>query len=446
MDDFLKKRQNAIQNIPEKTINDWVEKMLRYLGGEVWLKKSKNVNHPIVKLWGRKDAMATNELVNFAYAVTVMEGIDPKWTAQTMKIVAGRDYNNAHGAIFEILALSAFAEGGCEVIPAPVGCPGIDGTLRFGDSTVNLSLKYYGMSNAESNFRALMDNANRAFVKELCKTGKLSAQIMLSMKRYADTPKEKEAVIKAVREAVALYGERACITTLESDICNIIMRPIGLYRLAETERSHVFVATSPLHKNEYKNLSDKIDDARENLERYRPEQSDSEYNGVVVHLHESADIDAYQKDVQSYFNSRPDIPISFVMLYQALITSDEKNETTSVTHIIKPVFSVERVIKPKGPRPVPHIEFFLGNGTDEPPKKLLCADGRSIVELKNVYYYQKGEIFQQAEVFSDGSIGGTLSSLSPGIKLSAVMPPIGPKHQRLTIRPITNELPHLEIT
>lgn len=71
MIDFLKDRQNVIDDISEKEINLWIEKMLNYLGGDIWLKKSRNVDHPIVKLWNRRDFMATNELVNFANAVNI---------------------------------------------------------------------------------------------------------------------------------------------------------------------------------------------------------------------------------------------------------------------------------------------------------------------------------------------------------------------------------------
>ena len=84
MIDFLKNRQNTIIDIPKQQINEWITTLFELLGGEVWLNKSSNVDHPIVKLWNRRDFMSTNELVNFARAVSIMLNVDENWTKGKM--------------------------------------------------------------------------------------------------------------------------------------------------------------------------------------------------------------------------------------------------------------------------------------------------------------------------------------------------------------------------
>lgn len=47
------------------------------LVGEKWL--NKNQDHPLCKLWKRQDVEATNELFTLAYALDIMNKIDPNW-------------------------------------------------------------------------------------------------------------------------------------------------------------------------------------------------------------------------------------------------------------------------------------------------------------------------------------------------------------------------------
>lgn len=71
--------------------------------------------------------------------------------------------------------------------------------------------------------------------------------------------------------------------------------------------------SSPLHKNEYKNLRDKLDNACNNLVQHKPKENGTEYNGIVIHLHEDADIDSYQEEMQNYLNDNHNLPISFII-------------------------------------------------------------------------------------------------------------------------------------
>ena len=450
--DFLKHRQCVIDDIPEDTINAWISKMLNYLGGDIWLKKSKNVNHPIVKLWNRKDFMATNELINFANAVNIMDGIDSKWTKNTMKNVAGKDYNNAHGAIFEILALSVFAESNCKVIPASMGNPGIDGRVEFSNgSALNLSIKYYGTSQPEQQFQSYMKEIVSEVEKELKKRAVISADIVLEFKIYPDSPNDKKKIKELVFKALLQYEEnltRAGIFILNDELVNIIIRPIKGYNLANNPRSYKIVAVSPMHKNEYKNLRDKLDDACANLRKHS-HVNDKEFNGILIHIHENADVDSYQKELQEYINENcedPEFPIDYIVLYQPSITLDEKNGQYAVYHNMKPVANIKRVIRTgRGSMPMPIITFFLGYGGMDTPKRVLIANGIKLSQpLKNVYFYQKGEIYEWAKVNPDGSIKGKLNVIATGIRLNPVLPI--EKGKTVAMQFNTFESDHLEIT
>lgn len=199
MKNYLEQRQNEIEDISVDEINSWLNKMVEYLGGDIWFSKSYNAAHPIVKLWNRKDFMATNELVNFARAVDILEKKDKKWLKRTMEIVAGKNLNNVKGAIFEILALSVFYDNQCKVIPAAEGNPGIDGTIVFHSGVkLNLSIKNYGISNAEKNFQNFMCEVYEYFCKEAEKRKIFTVELVLEMKKYLDGDRDKSVIKKLV--------------------------------------------------------------------------------------------------------------------------------------------------------------------------------------------------------------------------------------------------------
>lgn len=443
MKNYLEQRQNVIEDISGDEINGWLNKMVEYLGGDIWFSKSHNAAHPIVKLWNRKDFMATNELVNFARAVDILEKKDKKWLKRTMEIVAGKNLNNVKGAIFEILALSVFSDDQCKVIPAAEGNPGIDGTIVFHSGVkLNLSIKNYGISNAEKNFQNFMGEVYEYFWKEAEKRKIFTVELVLEMKKYLDGDRDKSEIKKLVQEALNQFSKTFCVN-IHGDIANISVRPIKGYDFAREKCSNIFLASSPLHKNEYKNLRDKLDDACNNLVQHKPKENGTEHNGIVIHLHEDADIDSCQEEMQNYLNDNQDLPISFIILYQPTITFNRSEQKYSVFHAIKPVISIKRIAAKSIDIPV--IEFFLGYAGIETPKRTLFVDNKEFVELRDVYLYQKGEIFERARVMADGSIGGQLRSVAPGVRLNAVMP-LNKKRKMLIVQLNTFENEHLEIT
>lgn len=443
MKDYLAHRMNAICDVPAEEINGWLSKMVGYLGGDVWLSKACNTAHPIVKLWNRKDFMATNELVNFAQAVNTLAGIDEQWLKRTMKVVAGKDVNNAKGAIFEILALSVFSSEQCTVVPAAAGNPGVDGTIIFPDDfRLNLSLKYYGMSVAEKNFLKHMDEVYQHFLHEVRRRRIFTAELVLQMKKYSDQAKDYAEVKKLISAALEQF-ETAFSADMQNNVARVGVSPMGGYRFAAGGCSHIFFAQSPLHQNEYKNLRDKLDDSCLNLVRQKPVESDTEYNGIAIHLHENADIDSYQKELQDYLNQHMDLPISFIVLYQPAITFGRDTQTCDIYHTMKPVVSINRL--GKKPRVFPVLTFFLGHSGLDTPQRTLFANNAAITEIKDMYLYQKGEVYEQPNVMADGSIEGQLKMIAPGIRLSTVLPFKG-KNGTPVIRPNILETDHLEIT
>lgn len=449
---FFEKRQCAIKDYSREEMQGWIDKMLNYLGGEIWIKKSQNVDHPIVRLWKRKDYMATNELLSFAYAVSIMDKVDSKWTAMTMKVVAGKDFNNVHGAIFEIIALSVFYDNACKVIPASMGNPGIDGTICLKDGTeLNLSIKYYGISKAELNFQKQMDEIYNYIGNELRASKCLSADIIINMKKYIDSSREKKIVFQQIKDLFNKFGERCgCVQVCsETNLATCYLRPIQNQNLSGVVKSYKLLAVSPMHKNEYKNLRDKIDDACLNLKKQVPisENEKVSVRGILIHIHEDANIDAYQKEMQRYLeenSGNEDFPIDYIVLYQVCVACEEKVDKYSIYHVIKPAVSPRSIIfeRKTNALSLPVISFFIGAVGLDSSKRVLLAGNRILSELTDVYHYQKGEIYENGREYDERQLYGEMKMLAPGVSVSPVFQ-LGDK--KVIPKLITFETEHLEI-
>ena len=423
MIDFLDHRQNPLWEIPKFSINTWISTLLTYLGDENWL--SKNPNHPISKLWKRQDAMSTNELVTFARAVFIMEGINKTWLSKTMKIASGKDINNAHGAMFEILALSFFKDSDLEVLPASMSKEGIDGTLKLSNGLeINLSLKYYGITQAELAFQRFMKEINDIVVDSVKHVKENSVDFSLIFSKYVDSKSDKEKVKQLVEKVMKRYKKYPDIHE-SIDFVEIFARPIQMgYNLSNVIKSHKLFAMSPMTPNEYKNLNDKIDDACRNLKKFG--EADK-INGIIIHIHENANIKSYIRYLQHYLNKNADIPISFIILYQASIAFDRATQSThNIFHTIQcavsPRIRPEILLTLKELKTPIKLSPFVGDIGFEPTELTLFGgkDGKSgkLTELKDTYLYQNGEIYAEGKTMPNGSVKGDLKMIAPGLRVN----------------------------
>lgn len=463
---FLSGRQKPLDyDIPDETIENWISLMLSYLGGEAWLSKHKN--HPISRLWYRKDAMSTNELVTFARAISIMESVDKTWLKKTMKLAISDDLNNAHGAIFEILALTFFKDAKFIVSPSSMGCPGIDGTTRIRDDglDINLSLKYYGVSKAEQNFLAFMEEIDTTIKDSLHFS---SADVRLSLNKCPETKADKDKIRELVKSAMKKYNKIAMKDLYDSqkdpkftdDFAEMSIRPIEGFRISNMIKSHQFIAISPTHRNDDKNISDKIDDACRNLVKAQgnianSSSTDDRINGIIIHLPENADMALCKEQAQNYLNKNLNAQIDFIILYQVYIAfyNDGKH---GILHCIQFAVAprtanlIVKYLKIKD-RIIPAFSFFAGTLTFEPSKRRLIInqdrDATQQIELDKVYLYQKGEIYEAAYKDSDGRLGGDVKMLAPGIRLNAVFT-IKDKHGKNVYTSASTPIPesdHMEI-
>lgn len=122
---FLCNRQiPSIASSEAKEYDEAFGNLLSYISEEI---DKKNCLYKLIK---RKDVFSTIELLELALSVKNINKIDSNWVRKQMQLATGKDYNNAQGAITEIMTLGSLCcNGDCEykVKPASYSNPGVDG-------------------------------------------------------------------------------------------------------------------------------------------------------------------------------------------------------------------------------------------------------------------------------------------------------------------------------
>jgi hypothetical protein len=130
--------------------------------GLEWLKTAED--HPLQRLWARKDGLATTELAWLGRAISSLTKDNVQWTKRQISQIKNNNAGNSYGAIFELLGLSLFCCNGQQVIGASENNPGFDGTIiRKDGSKYVVSLKAHGISSHERNFRRSAEAVDRRF-------------------------------------------------------------------------------------------------------------------------------------------------------------------------------------------------------------------------------------------------------------------------------------------
>jgi hypothetical protein len=148
---YLASRQTADLSGDRNELNAKLDAIVRNFD-LAWL--TAGGTNPLQLLWNSRDALATNELLNFGDAVANFESVDANWLRGRVSVVKTGDEGNRAGAIFELLGLNFYLSGGHKVLPSGNSNPGYDGSIELPDnSSLLVSIKNHGITSHEKFFR-----------------------------------------------------------------------------------------------------------------------------------------------------------------------------------------------------------------------------------------------------------------------------------------------------
>ncbi len=181
--EYLAQRQNVVKGAPEELNAKLAALAVAF--DEAWL--AADDGHSLQSLWARRDALATNELLNFGDAVQRLQAESPDWLAGQVDTIKTGDAGQSAGAIFEIIALNLFSRNFCKVEPAPRAKPGFDGTLILNDgSRILISVKNHGLSSPERAFQARSKALDDTFQAQLARHGLKGVEANVLAKQHLD--------------------------------------------------------------------------------------------------------------------------------------------------------------------------------------------------------------------------------------------------------------------
>ncbi|MGG6430661.1 hypothetical protein ACQ5TV_11895 [Acetobacter ghanensis] len=417
--DFIKERCIPSINMEKSKINELLNIVHIYFGEEFLKEEGEN---RIQKLWKRKDALATNQLVILGSALSVLAISHSKWLKERIKDIKLEKKEDHKGDIFEIIALSMFSIDGQGVEPTKEDAPGIDGivTCRGGAKCV-LSLKDFGSSSHKRYFNLRAKAIEQVISQyDFKKNNKNGAHIVIKNNK-SPTETDWIQIERKLSEYLDAYfsGKPISIKNWSISIIDID----HLYpNISSKKRSYSFLLSVPYHKNEQKNIESKIEKACENISRHSNNISGDFLRLLLIRVPEETDVMQCVQCVEKWIERRPTASIDIVFFYQPTVAQDRNTGSYIIVHCILPASGKKFAANHRfpnwlekfGEKNFPIIVRSEVGMWTETPTKITYSDGSKAL---GHYHYQRGIIYEAPKKNADGSFYGEISNPIPGIQI-----------------------------
>jgi hypothetical protein len=432
-------RQNPLNNISESEFNEKLDQIASTFG-ENWLETESE--HPLQKLWNRRDYLATNELYILGNALLELKKIDNKWVNSQVKHILGRDENNRRGAFFELIGMSYLLNENVQLIPSAACQPGIDGCLQFSDNyKINFSLKRYGLSTHHRTFLEESNKVEKIIVEELENSSSNTIQVYIASVDKLPNSSDWHLLKIRISDIVKNFKSAPIEFKLENKSWSIKVRPLINYNSIyhETKKSYTCIIASPFHKNEKENLFSKLDDACINLAKHSSQNS-KPCNFIYIHLPVTASVKSCCNWAKEYFDNFPNKPLAGIIFYQP--SSVNSRGSTLINHYIGLETSRKFEVWQGGnANHIIKLNFPVGICSETSPVLVYHTGNRTQV-LDNCYVFQSGNHYLKMVEREDGTYQRSLIELPSGIHMHTICKPPNSQHeiQISGVFPPTDEL------
>jgi hypothetical protein len=383
-----------------------------------WLKAGGS--NPLQILWGNRDALATNELLNFGDAVKNFEGVDSGWLEKQVSAIKADDAGNRAGAIFELLGLNFFLFAKNKVSPTRGSNPGYDGVVELPDqSTLLVSIKNHGMTSYETFFQRKAKELDDQFTEWLRVHGRSGVELRIVCPTHLETT-EWDKLKKDVMDILDGQLDGTAKDLKIKSNCSVILKNLTEYHpLSITQISSVVFVRGKAHKNEQAKFVEDLRKGCANLVEHTKNHPESACPVLFVRLCANASISNCQEWASDYFGQFPDEQVGLILLYQAAVVTSRTS--SSLTHYMLPIMGPQfnAWARPPGKpaRRLPDLGVLIGQVSPIASRKVIQLDDRQI-PLDDSYVYQRGDIYRFYR-FDGSRLEAQMSNPAPKIKIHA---------------------------
>ncbi|HEY5125198.1 MAG TPA: hypothetical protein VIK14_15825 [Ignavibacteria bacterium] len=421
----MKNNNSQRANPFDDITNDTIESQLSVLTSEFstkWL--TKDEDHPLQKLWKRKDQISTIELYTFCKAIEKIKKINDKWFKHQKKLILDKNINNRKGAFWEIIGAYYLMDPKNQIVPAPISQKGFDLTSIILETKkkINFSLKYYSFSQHCENFhkksKAIASLIKTKIIANKINTFQISITKIKSYPTECDWQELYLCIEKILEDIKGNVEKRGLQYKDWLILFSKLPDKIEEYKISEKLNSYTILIHVPYHQNEEKNLISNINDSIRNLKNAEIKEDKNSINSLLIHIPTTASINLYQNQILEYLKQIKENPITHIVLYQPSINFDFKAKKTYLQHCLRITENAETFdtwfnndIRNK-------IEFWFQIGVfiQKPFENVLIMDN-SAYDLKNHYLFQNGNIFVEPKKLDNNMLFARFGKYTTGINI-----------------------------
>lgn len=354
--------------------------------------------NPLQLLWKRKDAIAAVELYYFSECLRRLFQIDKKWTIENLLRLKEADKHNFRGIVFEIIALGMLSHEENKVYPSKKNQPGIDGIVYFAtDSKINFSIKNFNHSTYQEEFNKNGQQVERLLIQLAKNFGCSSLEVLIEGKKTKILATDWDDLRKNISSCIKQFNGNNSLE-VEIEAWRIAIKPLiaidGL-EFSKFEFSYTLVMYAPFHPNEKDNLISRIVDARDNMLKHAPEETEGKLNFIFIQLPPTASFNKSIEWASEFLNDEKSI--SGIMFYQPFFYSDGDEENFYLINPLKFVTDERYRSLGFGNRPFP-VYFPVGQVISNPPAKLYGSKDLRLSPENEMYIYQSGNHYYKAVI------------------------------------------------
>ena len=381
------------------------------------------IKESIVKnIFNQTDSTSTIELYTLADAIENCNKVSTNWVEKHIKLIE-KDINNAYGSLWEIIFGGILIDSGVNVILEKDSNPGIDVSANIWNTDFHFSLKRYESSTHYNNLGLFFEKLKpiiKKFREEI-------TNIIIYLQTYPDstTLSNIEKILQK-EQIKSNKSNKNTYSIIEEGKYSIRINH-NKNQYSELNRTHNcssfnITLVSELHKNEKKNLFDKITEAIDNLTDHKQ----GGMNIIGIHLNQFSPIDAIEGFIDEYFRTHQSSKIDGIFLYQPnILINSSMNDITHVIRFIKNPKST--MPNPNGQIPV--LKVTTGNISMHSIPNVLNISPTLILPLTEKYYFQYGKIYTDM-TDENGKKTGNCYKIGPNV---AVIPTLQEKGKIIAI-------------